>query len=143
MTVKVGLNGGAVLALVGVGVAAYVIYKGAKGLDDLKKSAGEAWQNVKETAQAASDAVSVRTDIPDADYGTPEAQAQAGAAMGEAGGENMLSYFWHRLTGATPAPSGSATWPSSGLSAAQANDARHLYAQQDPRRFDMQPEGSW
>lgn len=83
------------LALVaGVGLALYLVAKKLTGW------AGSAVDAVK----SASDAVALNTMLPDTAYADPAAQAQATAILNP-GGDNVVAYYWHKLTGASPSPS--------------------------------------
>lgn len=129
MTVKVGLNGTAVLALVAVAAVGYVAWKGVPKL----REAANAINPLNHDNVFAQGVNAVGGAIVTAPDGAGK-NADGSWSLG-----GWLYDVTHPAEAAAVRSVGApvAVWPSSGLSDAQANDARHLYAQQDPRRLDM------
>lgn len=138
MTVKVGLNGTAVLALAALGVVGLIAWKGIPKLAEAAGAAANA-VNPLNHDNVFAQGVNAAGGAIVSDPAGPGKNADGSWSLG-----GWLYDVTHPATaGAVAGLSAPLAWPSSGLSAAQAADARTLYAAQDPRRFDMQPEGNW
>lgn len=98
----VSVDGTGVLALAAVAVLAYVVWKGAHVV-------GQAWDSTVQTVKDASAAVSLDTTLPDSAYSDPAAQETAAGALGQSGGDNVISYYWHKLWPSTTDSTGGAS----------------------------------
>lgn len=136
-----------VAGVAGVAVVAYVLAKKRDG-ESMGAAAGRVLvSTAADAGVGAVKGIGEAVGIPDTNADQCSADIAAGKVWAASFSCPAPRYLKALASGAfiqsdNPGLPGN-VFPSSGLSNAQAADARTLYAAQDPRRFDMQPEGSW